>query len=225
MKPAVSCAARARSWAGAQMIIGVDLEKDERVLYDAYNDAAGVTARFNLNVLVRINQELGGNFDLSAFTHRSIYNRERHRIEMHLISKKAQTVRIWATVLRSARAKASIPKAATSTASTASLPLRGAPAGPRPRHGRTRKYVLGSRAGGLGVTHGLSPPAGRGERVAICRCGSDRQNAARQSWAPAGAGRQACDGPSFPSQLLRPLDALLMWPPSNGGCGAYSIAS
>jgi dimethylhistidine N-methyltransferase len=79
---------------GAQMIIGVDLEKDERVLYDAYNDAAGVTARFNLNVLVRINQELGGNFDLSAFTHRAIYNRERHRIEMHLISRMAQTVRI-----------------------------------------------------------------------------------------------------------------------------------
>src|ERR1700710_2453844 len=79
---------------GAQMIIGVDLEKDERVLYDAYNDAAGVTARFNLNVLHRINQELGGNFDLSAFTHRAIYNRERHRIEMHLISKKPQTVRI-----------------------------------------------------------------------------------------------------------------------------------
>lgn len=79
---------------GAQMIIGVDLEKDDRVLYDAYNDSAGVTARFNLNVLVRINRELGGNFDLSAFMHRSIYNRERHRIEMHLISKKAQTVRI-----------------------------------------------------------------------------------------------------------------------------------
>ena len=79
---------------GAQMIIGVDLEKDERILYDAYNDAAGVTARFNLNVLVRIKQELGGNFDLSAFTHRAIYNRERHRIEMHLISRKAQTVRI-----------------------------------------------------------------------------------------------------------------------------------
>jgi dimethylhistidine N-methyltransferase len=79
---------------GAQMIIGVDLEKDERVLYDAYNDAAGVTARFNLNVLVRINQELGGSFDLSTFTHRAIYNRERHRIEMHLISRKAQTLRI-----------------------------------------------------------------------------------------------------------------------------------
>jgi dimethylhistidine N-methyltransferase len=80
--------------AGAQMIIGVDLEKNERLLYDAYNDSAGVTARFNLNVLVRINRELGGNFDLSAFMHRSIYNRDRHRIEMHLISKKSQSVRI-----------------------------------------------------------------------------------------------------------------------------------
>ena len=79
---------------GAQMVIGVDLEKDERVLYQAYNDAAGVTARFNLNVLHRINRELGGNFDLSAFTHRAIYNRERHRVEMHLISRKAQTVRV-----------------------------------------------------------------------------------------------------------------------------------
>jgi dimethylhistidine N-methyltransferase len=78
----------------ARMVIGVDLEKDERVLYDAYNDAAGVTARFNLNVMVRINRELGGNFDTNAFMHRAIYNRDRHRIEMHLIAKKAQTVRV-----------------------------------------------------------------------------------------------------------------------------------
>ena len=79
---------------GAQMVIGVDLEKDDRVLYDAYNDAAGVTARFNLNVLARINRELGGNFDTGAFIHRAIYNRDRHRIEMHLISRKAQRVRV-----------------------------------------------------------------------------------------------------------------------------------
>jgi dimethylhistidine N-methyltransferase len=78
----------------AQMVIGVDLEKDERVLYEAYNDKAGVTARFNLNVLHRINRELGGNFDTGAFTHRAIYNRDQHRIEMHLISRKAQTVRV-----------------------------------------------------------------------------------------------------------------------------------
>src|SRR5579883_3303282 len=79
---------------GARMILGVDLEKDERVLYDAYNDSAGVTARFNLNVLHRINRELGGDFDIGAFIHRAIYNRDRHRIEMHLISKKALTARV-----------------------------------------------------------------------------------------------------------------------------------
>ena len=81
------------------MIIGADLEKDERVLHDAYNDKAGVTARFNLNVLVRMNRELGGNFDVSAFTHRAIYNRDQHRIEMHLISKKSQTIRMLGTTL------------------------------------------------------------------------------------------------------------------------------
>lgn len=100
-EPQEACAflgsARSILGQGAQMIIGVDLEKDERVLHDAYNDSAGVTARFNLNVLARINRELGGNFKLSAFTHRAIYNRERHRIEMHLISKKTQTVRMLGT--------------------------------------------------------------------------------------------------------------------------------
>jgi len=79
---------------GALMLVGVDLEKDEHALYAAYNDAAGITARFNLNLLVRINRELGGNFDLSAFKHRAVFNRERHRIEMHLVSRKPQTVRI-----------------------------------------------------------------------------------------------------------------------------------
>jgi dimethylhistidine N-methyltransferase len=97
-EPHEACAfmrsARAILGEGARMVIGVDLEKDERVLHDAYNDAAGITARFNLNVLHRINRELGGNFDTGAFTHRAIYNREHHRIEMHLISRKAQSVRV-----------------------------------------------------------------------------------------------------------------------------------
>ena len=86
--------ARAILGKGARMVIGVDLEKDERTLYDAYNDTAGVTARFNLNVLHRINRELGGDFDVGAFIHRAIYNRDRHRIEMHLISKKALTAEV-----------------------------------------------------------------------------------------------------------------------------------
>ncbi|CAN5470501.1 L-histidine N(alpha)-methyltransferase [soil metagenome] len=79
---------------GALLLIGIDLEKDEDVLHAAYNDAAGVTGRFNKNVLVRINAELGGDFDLNGFTHRAIYNRERHRIEMHLIARKPQTVHV-----------------------------------------------------------------------------------------------------------------------------------
>jgi dimethylhistidine N-methyltransferase len=97
-EPHEACAflrsARAILGPGALMLIGVDLEKDDRALHAAYNDAAGVTARFNLNLLVRINRELGGNFDLSSFAHRAVYNRERHRIEMHLVSRKAQTARI-----------------------------------------------------------------------------------------------------------------------------------
>jgi L-histidine Nalpha-methyltransferase len=86
--------ARAILGSGARIVIGVDLEKDERTLYDAYNDRAGVTARFNLNVLHRINRELGGDFDVGAFIHRAVYNRDRHRIEMHLISKKALTAEV-----------------------------------------------------------------------------------------------------------------------------------
>ncbi len=72
--------------AGATMIVGVDRIKDEAVLNAAYDDAAGVTARFNLNILRRMNRELGGDFDLAAFRHRAFYNVAGHRIEMHLES-------------------------------------------------------------------------------------------------------------------------------------------
>ncbi len=79
---------------GSTMIIGIDLIKDEAVLNVAYDDAAGVTAKFNLNVLTRMNRELGANFDVSAFRHRAFYNAEGHRIEMHLESLKAQAVTV-----------------------------------------------------------------------------------------------------------------------------------
>ncbi len=79
---------------GAHLIIGVDLVKDAAVLHAAYNDAAGVTAAFNLNLLARINRELGGDFDLQKFSHHAFYNSERHRIEMHLASKTRQKVRV-----------------------------------------------------------------------------------------------------------------------------------
>jgi dimethylhistidine N-methyltransferase len=79
---------------GATLIIGVDLVKDANILNAAYDDAAGVTAKFNLNLLARINRELGANFDLASFSHHAFYNSERHRVEMHLASRKRQKVRV-----------------------------------------------------------------------------------------------------------------------------------
>lgn len=79
---------------GGALIVGVDLTKSTEVLNAAYNDAEGVTAEFNLNLLTRMNRELGGNFRLDMFEHRAFYNRERHRIEMHLASLKRQKVRV-----------------------------------------------------------------------------------------------------------------------------------
>ncbi|HSS49472.1 MAG TPA: L-histidine N(alpha)-methyltransferase [Thermoanaerobaculia bacterium] len=81
---------------GEGFLLGVDLQKPEEVLIPAYDDPLGVTAAFDLNLLVRINRELGGGFDITAFRHRAIYNREVGRIEMHLESRQAQTVPIHA---------------------------------------------------------------------------------------------------------------------------------
>lgn len=79
---------------GARLIVGVDLIKSAEILNAAYNDAAGVTAEFNLNLLRRMNRELGANFRLETFEHHAFYNRERHRIEMHLASLKRQKVKV-----------------------------------------------------------------------------------------------------------------------------------
>jgi dimethylhistidine N-methyltransferase len=79
---------------GAHLIIGVDLVKDPVVLNAAYNDKAGITAQFNLNLLARINRELGGDFDLDGFSHKAFYNSVRSRIEMHLVSKRRQKLRV-----------------------------------------------------------------------------------------------------------------------------------
>jgi dimethylhistidine N-methyltransferase len=80
--------------ADAVLVVGVDLVKAADILYRAYNDAEGITAKFNLNLLARINRELGANFNLVAFEHHAFYNAERSRIEMHLASTKRQKVRI-----------------------------------------------------------------------------------------------------------------------------------
>lgn len=79
---------------GAVMIVGIDLVKDLDVLRAAYDDAAGVTAAFNLNLLRRINRELGGTFDLSRFRHEARWNDGLERIEMHLVSLRDQNVSV-----------------------------------------------------------------------------------------------------------------------------------
>jgi dimethylhistidine N-methyltransferase len=84
---------------GSAMIVGVDLAKDPAVLHAAYNDAAGVTARFNLNLLARINRELGADFELDGFSHRAFYDEEKQRIEMHLVSERRQVARVGGTAI------------------------------------------------------------------------------------------------------------------------------
>jgi dimethylhistidine N-methyltransferase len=75
-------------------LVGVDLRKPRKILEPAYDDAAGVTAAFNKNLLVRINRELGANFDLDQFDHRAVFDDRHSRIEMHLVSRKRQVVKI-----------------------------------------------------------------------------------------------------------------------------------
>jgi dimethylhistidine N-methyltransferase len=79
---------------GAWLIVGVDMPKDPGVLVPAYDDAQGVTASFNLNLLRRLNREAGANFDVFKFAHRAVWNASESRIEMHLVSACAQTVTV-----------------------------------------------------------------------------------------------------------------------------------
>ncbi len=79
------------------LVLGVDRRKDVEALHAAYNDAAGVTAAFNLNMLTRLNRELGADFDVSSFTHRAYFDPDKSRIEMHLVSQRAQRVSVDAT--------------------------------------------------------------------------------------------------------------------------------
>jgi dimethylhistidine N-methyltransferase len=76
------------------MLVGVDLKKDANILHAAYNDARGVTAAFNLNLLARINRELAGDFDAGRFAHYAFYNPLAGRIEMHLVAREAHAVNI-----------------------------------------------------------------------------------------------------------------------------------
>jgi dimethylhistidine N-methyltransferase len=76
------------------LLLGIDLQKDPRVIEAAYNDRRGVTASFNRNILVRINRELGADFDIEQFAHRAFFNAAQKRIEMHLVSRRDQVVRV-----------------------------------------------------------------------------------------------------------------------------------
>ncbi|MBI1761808.1 MAG: L-histidine N(alpha)-methyltransferase [Acidobacteria bacterium] len=81
---------------GDGLLLGADLAKDPRVLEAAYDDALGVTAAFNLNVLLRLNQQLGADFNLRQFAHRAVFNAAQSRMEMYAVSRVAQTVRLAA---------------------------------------------------------------------------------------------------------------------------------
>jgi dimethylhistidine N-methyltransferase len=85
---------RAMAGEGGMLLVGVDLKKDVGTLLRAYDDEAGVTAAFNLNLLARVNAELDGDFDLAAFAHEVRYDEDRGRIEMHLKSLRAQRVTV-----------------------------------------------------------------------------------------------------------------------------------
>ncbi len=79
---------------GDSLLLGVDLEKPERELLLAYDDPLGVTAAFDKNLLVHLNRELGASFDLDAFDHRAVWNAQEARVEMHLVSRRAQRVAV-----------------------------------------------------------------------------------------------------------------------------------
>lgn len=87
-------ATTARVLRGGALLLGADLVKDPHVLHAAYNDAQGVTAAFNLNLLARANRELGANFDVERFAHYACYNAPEQRIEMHLVSRARQAVTV-----------------------------------------------------------------------------------------------------------------------------------
>ena len=87
-------AIRAALAPGDALLLGTDLVKPERDLLMAYDDPLGVTAAFNRNLLVRINRELGGDFDIEQFSHRAVWNARESRVEMHLVSLRRQCVRV-----------------------------------------------------------------------------------------------------------------------------------
>ena len=113
-------------WPGSALLLGIDLQKDVRVLEAAYNDRRGVTTAFNLNLLTRINRELGADFALDGFRHDAFYNRRLNCIEMHLLSLARSTSVSAGRQSPLPRARASAPNARTNTMRRSSAPGCGA---------------------------------------------------------------------------------------------------
>ncbi len=114
---------------GGMLLIGVDLKKDPATLERAYNDRQGVTAAFNLNILHRINRELGADFRTGGFRHLAFYDDDFGRVEMHLVSLERQTIHLNGRTIPSNGARPSTPSAPTSTTPASSPDFASNPAG------------------------------------------------------------------------------------------------
>ena len=133
------------------LLIGIDLQKDVSVIEAAYNDADGVTANFNLNLLPRVNSELDSDFDLERFEHKAIYNADEHRVEMSILSLCDQQVWIGNRMIEfsrgiSERVKRSSASFPINTRSTDSRDSRRSSASRCTSAGRTTLAAFGEGA-------------------------------------------------------------------------------
>jgi uncharacterized SAM-dependent methyltransferase len=129
---------------GAAFIVGVDLKKDLDILLPAYNDSEGVTAAFNMNLLVRVNRELGGTFDIDAFAHEAVYNEREGRIETHLRSLKSQNAEVLGEPFHFEAGETIHTKIPTNTPWGSFRNSLARPAGSRDRRGPMRRHYSAS---------------------------------------------------------------------------------
>ena len=181
---------------GALFLVGVDLRKDKAILVPAYDDAAGITAAFNLNLLHRLNREAGADFDVDAFAHRAIWNDAESRIEMHLQSRRDQVATVAGT---------RIALRAGETIHTENSYKYGGGAVPRPRH--TIRMAPGARVAGRCVAVLAAPAAGlKGRRRAGVRRGrADGAGRWRRydAFPPAGRSARCCSRRRARTSLMR----------------------
>ena len=194
-RPPRSSSASARALApGDLLLLGADLVKDEADLLLAYDDPLGVTAAFNRNLLVRINRELGGDFDLSAFAHRAVWNAEQQRIEMHLVSAApTRRSRFRAPERRcpSTAASGSGPRAPTNTRPNRSSTWARPPTWRRATSGWTRRPVRPDAVHGDLIRPASRQNAGRAAnpRAVLLRLSDRFMENRRAAWKVAGGVR------------------------------------